>query len=97
MCLQIVCWNLWCCTSFIDFECYSNEHCNSHGSCNNATGKCACNTKWKDSKDCTGKFTDILVYEGFMDMMIISDLANCVLVPVNPPPHPFLGHIWDGF
>ena len=39
---------------FLDFDCYSNEHCNSHGSCNYQTGQCACDTKWKDSPDCTG-------------------------------------------
>ena len=38
----------------IDFKCYSNEHCNSHGSCNNETGRCACDTKWKDAEDCSG-------------------------------------------
>ena len=41
---------------YIEFECYSNEHCNFHGSCNNATGKCVCDTKWRDIQDCSGNF-----------------------------------------
>ena len=41
---------------FIEFECYSNEHCNFHGSCNIENQECACDTKWKDSQDCSGNY-----------------------------------------
>ena len=37
-----------------EFECFKNEHCHLHGSCDNSTGQCTCDTKWKDSPDCTG-------------------------------------------
>ena len=49
-----------CVFFFLDFDCYSNEHCNSHGSCNNQTGQCACDTKWKDSEDCSGDLLMLL-------------------------------------
>ena len=39
---------------YTEFKCYMNEHCNSHGTCNNVTGQCTCDTNWKDSSDCTG-------------------------------------------